>query len=76
MMDDIVNLCKQYGFVFPGSEIYDGFANTWDFGPVGVELKISSCVIWFWDYMIKKTRSQDVKKARSQEDKKTQRWSY
>ena len=38
-MEDLVNYCKQYGFVFQGSEIYDGFANTWDFGPVGVEFK-------------------------------------
>lgn len=34
-MEDIVNYCKQYGFVYPGSEIYGGFANTWDFGPLG-----------------------------------------
>ena len=46
-MDDIVNLCKQYGFVFPGSEIYDGFANTWDFGPVGVELKNNIKKAWW-----------------------------
>ena len=38
-MEKIVNLCKTRGFVFPGSEIYDGFANTWDFGPLGVELE-------------------------------------
>jgi len=38
-MEKIVNLCKARGFVYPGSEIYGGFANTWDFGPVGVELK-------------------------------------
>ncbi len=38
LMEDIVNLCKQYGFVYQGSEIYGGFANTWDFGPLGVEL--------------------------------------
>lgn len=38
-MDKLVNLCKQYGFIFQGSEIYGGLANTWDFGPVGVELK-------------------------------------
>ena len=37
--DKIVNLCKNRGFIFPGSEIYDGLANTWDYGPVGVELK-------------------------------------
>lgn len=46
-MDKIVNLCKQYGFVFPGSEIYDGFANTWDFGPVGVELKNNIKRAWW-----------------------------
>lgn len=38
-MKDLVNFCKQYGFIFQGSEIYGGLANTWDFGPVGVELK-------------------------------------
>ena len=38
-MEKIVNLCKNRGFVYPGSDIYGGFANTWDFGPVGVELK-------------------------------------
>ena len=37
-MDKIVNLCKGRGFVYPGSDIYDGFANTWDYGPLGVEL--------------------------------------
>ncbi|MBR3199080.1 MAG: glycine--tRNA ligase [Bacilli bacterium] len=46
-MDKIVNVCKQYGFVFPGSEIYDGFANTWDFGPVGVELKNNVKKAWW-----------------------------
>ena len=38
-MQDMVNYCKQDGFIFQGSEIYGGLANTWDFGPVGVELK-------------------------------------
>ncbi len=38
-MQELVNYCKQYGFIFQGSEIYGGLANTWDFGPVGVELK-------------------------------------
>lgn len=38
-LEKIVNLCKQYGFVFQGSEIYGGLANTWDYGPLGVELK-------------------------------------
>ena len=38
-MEKLTALCKQYGFIFQGSEIYDGLANTWDYGPVGVELK-------------------------------------
>lgn len=46
-MEKIVNVCKQYGFVFPGSDIYDGFANTWDFGPVGVELKNNIKKSWW-----------------------------
>lgn len=37
-MEDMVNYCKQYGFIFQGSEIYDGLANTWDYGPLGVRL--------------------------------------
>lgn len=46
-MDKIINLCKGRGFVFPGSEIYGGFANTWDFGPVGVELKNNVKRAWW-----------------------------
>ena len=46
-MEKIVNLCKNRGFVFPGSEIYGGFANTWDFGPVGVELKNNIKRAWW-----------------------------
>ena len=38
-MEKLVNLCKVRGFVFPGSEIYGGLANSWDYGPLGVELK-------------------------------------
>lgn len=38
-MENIVSLAKHRGFVFPGSEIYGGLANTWDYGPLGVELK-------------------------------------
>ena len=39
-MDKIVTLAKHRGFVFPGSEIYGGLANTWDYGPLGVELTL------------------------------------
>ena len=38
-MDKIVNISKQYGFIFQGSEIYDGLANTWDYGPLGSRIK-------------------------------------
>ena len=38
-MEKLVSLCKNRGFIFPGSEIYGGLANTWDYGPLGVELK-------------------------------------
>ena len=38
-MEKLVNLCKQYGFIFQGSEIYGGLANTWDYGPLGSRLK-------------------------------------
>lgn len=46
-MEKLVNLCKTRGFVFPGSEIYGGFANTWDFGPIGVELKNNVKRAWW-----------------------------
>lgn len=38
-MEKMVNFCKTYGFIFPGSEIYGGLANTWDYGPLGSRLK-------------------------------------
>ena len=38
-MQEMVNYCKQYGFIFQGSEIYGGLANTWDYGPLGSRLK-------------------------------------
>ena len=38
-MEKIVNLCKSRGFVYAGSEIYGGLANSWDYGPIGSELK-------------------------------------
>ena len=46
-MDKILNLCKNRGFVFPGSDIYGGFANTWDFGPLGVEFKNNIKRAWW-----------------------------
>ena len=46
-MEKIVALCKGRGFVFPGSEIYGGLANTWDYGPLGVELKNNVKKAWW-----------------------------
>ena len=46
-MDQIVALCKGRGFVYPGSEIYGGLANSWDYGPLGVELKNNVKRAWW-----------------------------
>ena len=46
-MEKIVNLCKGRGFVYPGSEIYGGLANSWDYGPLGVELKNNIKKAWW-----------------------------
>ncbi len=45
-MEKIVDLCKSKGYVYPGSEIYGGLANTWDYGPLGVELKNNIKKAW------------------------------
>ena len=46
-MDTLVSLCKRRGFVYPGSEIYGGLANTWDYGPLGVELRNNIKQAWW-----------------------------
>lgn len=46
-MEALVNLCKVRGYVYPGSEIYGGLANAWDFGPLGVELKRNIKEAWW-----------------------------
>lgn len=50
-MDAIVALAKRRGFVFPGSEIYGGLANAWDYGPLGVELRRNIKNLW-WDKFV------------------------
>ncbi len=45
-METMVNLCKARGYVYPGSEIYGGLANSWDYGPLGVELKNNIKKAW------------------------------
>ena len=46
-MDKIVALCKSRGFIFAGSEIYGGLANSWDYGPLGVEFKNNIKRAWW-----------------------------
>lgn len=46
LMEDVMALCKRRGFVYPGSEIYGGLANTWDYGPYGSQLKKN--IVDFW----------------------------
>jgi len=47
LMDKVVSLCKRRGFIFPGSEIYGGLANSFDYGPLGVELKNNIKQAWW-----------------------------
>lgn len=50
-IEQVVNLAKRRGFVFPGSEIYGGLANSWDYGPLGVELKNNIKQEW-WRWFV------------------------
>ncbi|MBO4812947.1 glycine--tRNA ligase [Candidatus Saccharibacteria bacterium] len=50
-LDNIVSLCKRRGFIFPGSDVYGGFAGTWDFGPLGVSLKKKIMDEW-WKFFV------------------------
>ncbi len=54
-MDKIVALCKNRGFIFPGSEIYGGLANSWDYGPLGVEFKNNVKKAW-WKKFVQECR--------------------
>ncbi|MBQ6497723.1 MAG: glycine--tRNA ligase [Bacilli bacterium] len=55
-MEKIVNYCKQYGFVYQGSEIYGGLANSWDYGPLGKEIKENIKKAW-WKKFIQEERN-------------------
>ena len=50
-LDDIVSLCKRRGFIFQGSDVYGGFAGTWDYGPLGTMLKRNIMNTW-WHYWV------------------------
>jgi glycyl-tRNA synthetase len=54
-MDKVAALCKRRGFIFPGSDIYGGLANTWDYGPLGVELKRNVKDLW-WRMFVHRRR--------------------
>src|SRR5690554_1833641 len=54
-MQTLVSLCKRRGFVFPSSEIYGGITSCWDYGPLGIELKLAIKKSW-WEAM---TRVRD-----------------
>lgn len=56
-MDDIISLCKRRGFIFPSSEIYNGYAGFYDYGPLGAELKREVKDAWWKTFVI---RREDV----------------
>ncbi len=62
-MDKIVNLCKARGIIFPGSEIYGGMGNTWDYGPVGVEIKNNVKRAWWKKFVQESDNSFGVDAA-------------
>lgn len=62
-MDKIVNLCKNRGIIFQGSEIYGGMGNTWDYGPVGVEIKNNIKRAWWKRFVQEDTNTYGVDAA-------------
>lgn len=62
-MEKLVNYCKQYGFIFQGSEIYGGLANTWDYGPLGSRLKNNIKDTWRKRFIQERERAYEVDAA-------------
>ena len=62
-MDTLVALCKSRGFIFAGSEIYGGLANTWDYGPLGVELKNNIKRAWWKKFVQENTLNTGLDSA-------------
>ena len=62
-MEKLVNLSKQYGFIFQGSEIYGGLANSWDYGPLGVELKNNIKRAWWKKFIEEKINNYGLDSA-------------
>jgi len=59
-MEDMVNICKQHGFIYQGSEIYGGLANTWDYGPLGSRLKNNLKDSWRHFFIRKQMNSYEI----------------
>ncbi len=59
-MDELVGYCNQYGFIFQGSEIYGGLANTWDYGPLGTRLKNNIKDAWRYYFIQRRDNSFEV----------------
>ncbi len=59
-MDELVKYCKQYGFIFQGSEIYGGLANTWDYGPLGSRLKNTVKDCWRKRFIQERANAYEV----------------
>jgi len=59
-MEKLTSLCKNRGFIFPGSEIYGGLANSWDYGPLGVELKNNVKKAWWKKFIQENTYNTGV----------------
>ena len=59
-MDEVVSYCNQYGFIFQGSEIYGGLANTWDYGPLGTRLKNQVKDAWRYYFIQLRENSYEV----------------
>ena len=62
-MEKLVNYCKQYGFIFQGSEIYGGLANTWDYGPLGSRLKNNVKDTWRKRFIQERKNAYEVDAA-------------
>lgn len=62
-MEKIVSLCKNRGFIFPGSEIYGGLANTWDYGPLGARLKNNIKDAWRKRFIQERKNSFEIDAA-------------
>ena len=59
-MEKMVNFCKNYGFIFPGSEIYGGLANTWDYGPLGARVKNNIKEAWRKKFIQERDNAYEV----------------